>query len=166
AGRPGVRAPRRAGGDPGDPGPRVTAAGGGAPVAARAVAGGGGRAQPGPGRPGGRLTAWLWPRVPRERLAPGVRAVRDRVQVPGGKALVAEGVQQRGVLALQDAGDLLAHGDHLVAVVGVRGDEHVGAHVVKHRKVVHGERAHAAGADLAVLGPGALEALEAVRQGG
>ena len=96
--------------------------------------------------------------------APGVGAMRHRVQVPGGKALVAERVQQRGVLALQDAGDLLADGDHLVAVVGVGGHEHVGAHVVEHREVVDGEGADPARADLAVLAAGALEALQAVRQ--
>src|SRR4051812_17224216 len=34
-----------------------------------------------------------------DRSAPRVRAVRDGVQVAGGEALVAEGVQQRAVLA-------------------------------------------------------------------
>ena len=82
--------------------------------------------------------------------APGVRAVRHRVQVAGGEALVAERVQQRGVLAGQNVGDLAAHRDHLVAVVGVRGHEDVGAHVVEHREVVDGERAGAARADLAI----------------
>ena len=38
--------------------------------------------------------------------APGIGAVRDRVQVAGGEALVAERVEQRGVLASEDPGDL------------------------------------------------------------
>ena len=49
-------------------------------------------------------------------------------------------------------------------MVGVRGDEHVRAHVVEHREVVDRERAGAAGADLAVVLAAAVEALETVRQ--
>ena len=88
------------------------------------------------------------------------------MQVAGGEALVAERVEQRGVLAEQRARDLAAHGDHLVAVVRVGGHEDVRAHVVEDREVVDGEGAGAAGAHLAVLRAAALEALHAVRERG
>ena len=88
------------------------------------------------------------------------------MEVPGREALVAERVQQRRVPAGEHVGDLPADGDHLVAVVRVRGHEHVRAHVVEDGEVVRGERADAAGADLAVARAAALEALQAVRERG
>jgi SnoaL-like domain len=51
------------------------------------------------------------------RSAPGIGAVRDRVEVAGREALVPERMQQARVLAEDGAGHLAAHRDHLVAMI-------------------------------------------------
>src|SRR5829696_6206655 len=111
-----------------------------------------------------RRNVWRAVTSARRRSAPRVGAVRDGVQVAGGEALVAEGMQQRGVLAAQRARDLAADRDHLVAVVGVRDDVGVGAHVIEHGEVVGGEAADAARANVTVARADAVEAAEAAAQ--
>src|ERR671911_3035964 len=103
---------------------------------------------------------------PTPRSAPGIGAVRDRVQVAGREALVAERVQQAGVLSEHDVRDFPPHGDHLVAVVRVGDDEDVRPHEIEDREVVGREGPDAAGADVVILRARALEALHAVRERG
>jgi hypothetical protein len=88
------------------------------------------------------------------------------VEVAGGEALVAEGVQQPRVPAEEDARHLLAHSDHLVAVVRVEDAVQVRPQVVEDREIVRREGADPARARVPVQRAAAFEARHRVREPG
>src|SRR5207244_8212727 len=104
-----------------------------------------------------------WLRAPASSaLGPGIRRVRNRMEIAGLEALEAERVEQRRVLADEHLRHLAADADHLVAVVRVEDCVHVRLQIVEDREVVGGERADAARARGLVERPAALEAAHRV----
>src|SRR5206468_913559 len=99
-------------------------------------------------------------------LAPGKRAVRDRMQPSFGVPRKAERLKQRAFAAKQLFGYQFADADHLVAVIGVCDDVDVVAKAVEHGKIVRCEAAYAARRLLPVNPVLILEALLAMRQRG